>query len=98
MQVLENILLYPTPQTAGSPTAKNLRSAFLFITAESDCCEAAYVELKKMSEVQEVYRARGAYDIIAKVNAESIEHLREDVLKRIKCLSSIRSTLTLTLV
>ncbi len=74
------------------------RSAFVFITAESDSSQAALDDLKKIDEVQEVYLARGAYDIVAKVSGDSLEHLREDVLKRIRNLSSIRATLTLTVV
>ena len=97
---MESVLIRKSTQSA-SDTQEDTqikRSAFLFITAESDCCEMALRELKKMSAVQEVYVARGAYDLVAKVTADSIEHLREDVLKRIKCLNSVKSTLTLTIV
>lgn len=80
------------------PFLKPKRSAFVFITAESDSSQLAYNDLKKMDEVEEVYLARGAYDIVAKVNGDSLEDIREDILKRIRNLSSIKSTLTLTIV
>ena len=72
------------------------RQAFIFITAEPDSSKNAIEDLKKVEGVVELYPSRGAYDIIAKVSGESLEHLREVVFKRIKNLFSIRSTLTLT--
>lgn len=77
---------------------KSRRSAFVFITAESDASSAAIEDLRKIDEVKEVYIAHGAYDIIAKVDGESFDNLREIIHKRIGNLTSIKSTLTLTIV
>jgi DNA-binding Lrp family transcriptional regulator len=77
---------------------KPKRSAFVFITADSESSHIALEGLRKMAEVQEVYLAHGAYDLVAKVSGESLEHLREDVLKRIRSLHSVKSTLTLTVI
>lgn len=77
---------------------KPKRSAFVFITAESDSSHIALEDLRKIEEVKEVYLAKGAYDLIARISGESLDHLRENVLKRIKNLSSIKSTLTLTII
>jgi len=74
------------------------RSVFVFITADSDSSHLALEDLRKIDEVQEVYLSRGTYDLIAKVSGKSLEHLREDVLKRIRNLNSIKSTLTLTVI
>ncbi len=79
-------------------STKPKRSAFVFITAESDACHVAIEDLRKISEVKEVYLAHGAYDIVAKVTGESFEHLKEIVESRIRNLSNIKSTLTLTLI
>lgn len=65
---------------------KPKRSVFVFITAELDSSSDALEDLKKIGEVKEVYLARGAYDIVAKISGDSFDHLREDVLKRIKNL------------
>ena len=78
--------------------SKPKRSAFVFITTESDACDVAVEDLRKISEVKEVYLSHGAYDIVAKVTGESFEHLREVVQSRIGNLSNIKSTLTLTLI
>jgi DNA-binding Lrp family transcriptional regulator len=84
---------------AGFSSKKNLQSnrrhAFIFLTTEPDSSENAFEDLKKVDGVVELYPLRGAYDIIAKVSGESLEHLRGDVLKEIKNLGSIKSTLTL---
>jgi DNA-binding Lrp family transcriptional regulator len=77
---------------------KPKRSAFIFITTDADNSHTAIDDLRKIDEIKEVYLAHGAYDIIAKVSGESFENLREIVHKRIEHLSSIKSTLTLTII
>ena len=74
------------------------RHAFIFITAEPDSGKSALDDLKKVDGVVELYPLRGAYDIIAKVSGESLEHLSEVVFKQIRNLGSIKSTLTLMVV
>ncbi len=74
------------------------RSAFVFINTQCDECKEAYDDLRKIDSVEEVYLSRGAYDIIAKVSGESFDFLREEVLRQIRNISSIKSTLTLTVV
>ncbi|MCW3996019.1 MAG: Lrp/AsnC ligand binding domain-containing protein [Candidatus Bathyarchaeota archaeon] len=80
------------------PYQKIKRNAFVFITAEPDSCHVALEDLRKIEDVTEVYLARGAYDLVAKISGDSLDHLRENVLKRIKNLSSVKSTLTLTII
>ena len=84
--------------SVGDTFKKPKRSAFVFITAQTDSSQGALEDLRKIDEVKEVYVAHGAYDLIAKVSGESFEHLREIVHTRIGNLSSIKSTLTLTLI
>jgi hypothetical protein len=55
-------------------------------------------DLRKIDAVKEVYLARGAYDIVAKITGDSFDYLREEVVKRIKNITSIKSTLTLTVI
>ncbi|MCW4030362.1 MAG: Lrp/AsnC ligand binding domain-containing protein [Candidatus Bathyarchaeota archaeon] len=77
---------------------KPKRCAFIFITAEADSCDGAIEDLRKIEAVEEVYRARGAYDLVAKVSGESLDDLHDVVHKRIRNLDSIKSTLTLTVI
>lgn len=101
---MENILLdqRTLPEiSAVDETAslmKQKRSAFIFITAQSNECQEAFEDIRKINSVDEVYLAHGAYDIIAKVSGESLEFLREEVLRQIRNISSIKSTLTLTVI
>ncbi len=74
------------------------RYAFVFVTAQIGLSYTAFEELKQIDGVKEVYLSHGAYDIIAKISGNSLEHLREIILRQIKALSSIKSTLTLTVI
>ncbi len=86
---------HPTKQVSDKPN----RSAFVFITTiESNASALALEDLRKITEVKEVYLAHGAYDVVAKVVGESYDHVREVILKQIGNLSSVKSTLTLTLI
>ncbi len=77
---------------------KPKRSAFVFITTESNNSHLALENLKKIAQVKEVYVAHGAYDIVAKLSGESFEELRQIVQTHIRLLNGIKSTLTLTLI
>ncbi len=78
---------------------KPKRSAFVFITAaEFNAGAMAIEDLKKIKEVKEVYLANGAYDVVVKVCGESFDHLRNVIHRQIGNLSSVKSTLTLTLI
>lgn len=52
-------------------------------------------ELKKIDGVKEVHGTFGAYDVLAKVEAEQVEPLRETITWKIRKIDKIRSTLTL---
>jgi DNA-binding Lrp family transcriptional regulator len=101
---LESILVNREPLPEISAVAKEAsslkqkRSAFVFINTQCEDCQEAYEDLKKLDSVEEVYLSHGAYDIIAKISGESFEFLREEVVKQIRNIGSIKSTLTLTIV
>jgi len=77
---------------------KPKRSAFVLITTDADSSDLVLEDLRTIEEIKEVYLAHGAYDLVAKVSGESFENLREIVHKRLGNLSSIKSTLTLTII
>ena len=52
--------------------------------------------LKQIEQVREEHGTFGAYDIIAKGEAESADKLREAITWKIRKMDKIRSTLTLT--
>jgi DNA-binding Lrp family transcriptional regulator len=69
--------------------------AFVLINVESGAEEEVIKELRTISGVEESYFSYGVYDIITKVNAESMEKLKETVTRKIRTLPRVRSTLTL---
>jgi len=55
-------------------------------------------ELKKTPNVTEVYAVYGVYDVIVKVEAESMEKLREAIATKLRRIGGIKSTLTMIIV
>lgn len=55
-------------------------------------------ELETIQNVKEVHVTYGVYDVIAKVEAESTEKLKETITNRIRSLDHIKSTLTMVVV
>jgi DNA-binding Lrp family transcriptional regulator len=71
-------------------------TAFVLINAELGKEEGILKELRNIDSVKEAHFVYGVYDIIAKVEAESMEKLKEIVTFKIRRLSDVRSTLTMT--
>lgn len=52
-------------------------------------------ELKKIDGISEAYKVCGIYDILVKVEAETMDKILKVVSNRLKNLKNIRSTLTM---
>jgi DNA-binding Lrp family transcriptional regulator len=70
--------------------------AFVLINSELGKEEHILKELRGIENISEAHFVYGVYDIIAKVEAESMEKLKEIVTFKIRRLSDVRSTLTMT--
>jgi len=57
--------------------------------------EALIQELKKIDLVKEVYVVYGVYDLVAKVEADSMDKLKEAITWNIRRIDKIKSTLTM---
>jgi DNA-binding Lrp family transcriptional regulator len=55
-------------------------------------------ELEKVPGVKEVYEVYGTHDIVARVETENLEKLRESVFLNIRKIKQIKSTSTLIIV
>jgi len=75
-----------------------LPTAFVLINADLGGEEELVKELKSLENVTEVYVVYGVYDIIAKVEAASMEKVKETVTWKIRRLEKVRSTLTMIVV
>ena len=70
-------------------------AAFVVINAEMGSEQEVLDELKKLEGVKEAYLVYGIYDIIAKVEADSMEELKEAVTWKVRKINKVRSTLTM---
>jgi len=70
--------------------------AFVLLGVETGSDSAIMKKLQKM-KVEETYEIYGAYDIIAKIKADTIDGLKEIVMK-IRKIKDVRTTLTLVAV
>ena len=71
-----------------------MTSAFLFINAELLFMEDVINKLKEVPEIVDVYKVQGIYDIIARVNSDTEEKLKELVSERIRRIDSFTGTVT----
>ena len=72
--------------------------AFIFITSEVGQEDQVIIDIQAIPEVKESYVVYGVYDVIAKVEADSLQHLKDVVSLRIRQLDTVRTTLTMIVV
>jgi len=72
--------------------------AFVLINAEIGSEGEVLSELRKVEGIQEAYSVYGVYDVVAKVEADSMEKLKDIVTWRIRRLNKVRSTLTMIVI
>ena len=73
-------------------------TAFVLINSELGAEEDVLAELKRMKSVKEAYMVYGVYDIVAKVESESMDKLKESISRNIRRLDKVGSTLTMIVV
>ncbi len=72
--------------------------AFVLINADLGAEEELVRELRNTENVKEVYVVYGVYDIVAKVEADTMEKVKETITWKIRRLDKVRSTLTMIVV
>ncbi|MCL5316913.1 MAG: Lrp/AsnC ligand binding domain-containing protein [Thaumarchaeota archaeon] len=72
--------------------------AFVLINADLGGEEELMKELRSISFVKEVYIVYGVYDIVAKIEADTMEKVKETITWNIRRLDKVRSTLTMIVV
>lgn len=71
--------------------------AYVLINVEAGSEEEVLNQLTKIEGIEESYLSYGVYDLITKVQADTMEKLKDAVAHKIRALNQIRSTLTLIL-
>ena len=69
--------------------------AYVLINCDLGAEEDIISHLKTIDGVKEVHGTFGAYDILAKVESDDVDKLRDTITWKIRKLDRIRSTLTL---
>jgi len=68
--------------------------SYVLINVELGAEDEVLGEARKISEVKECHRIYGIYDMIAKVEAGSLDTVKQVVTWKIRRLPGVRSTLT----
>ena len=69
--------------------------AFVLMNAELGSEDSIVNELKKIESVKEVYQVYGVYDIVAQVEANIMEKVKETITWKLRKLNGVKSTLTM---
>ncbi|HZD81624.1 MAG TPA: Lrp/AsnC ligand binding domain-containing protein [Nitrososphaeraceae archaeon] len=69
--------------------------AFVLMNAELGSEDSIVSELKKIDGVNVVYQVYGVYDIVAQVEADTMEKVKETITWKLRKLNGVKSTLTM---
>ena len=69
--------------------------AFVLFNVDSGFEGQVLLELRKIEEINEAYVSYGTYDLIAKINADTIEQLKDDITHKVRTIKNVKATLTL---
>jgi DNA-binding Lrp family transcriptional regulator len=71
-----------------------LPTAYILISVEIGAEGEVLKSLKPVSEIKEAHLVYGVYDIIARVETETMQELKDTVSWKIRRIDKVRSTLT----
>ena len=69
--------------------------AFVLMNAELGSEDSLVNELKKLESVNEVYQVYGVYDIVAQVESDTMDKVKETITWKLRKLNGVKSTLTM---
>jgi DNA-binding Lrp family transcriptional regulator len=72
-----------------------MAKAYVLINCDLGSEDKIISDLRKLEHIKDAVGTFGAYDIVAKIEAETSEQLREAVTWKIRKMDKVRSTLTL---
>ena len=72
--------------------------AFVLVNAEVGSENEALKQLRTKEQVKEAYMVYGVYDIVAKVEAETMDKLKAIISSKVRRLNKVRSTLTMIVI
>jgi len=72
--------------------------AFVLINSQSGAEEEVLKEIQKLPNVTEVHTVYGIYDLIVKIEADTLEKIKETIGLGIRKIDKVRSSITMTVV
>jgi DNA-binding Lrp family transcriptional regulator len=69
--------------------------AFVLMNAELGSEDSIVGELRRLEGVKEVYQVYGVYDVVAQVESETMEKVKEIITWKLRKLNGVKSTLTM---
>ena len=72
--------------------------AFVLINSKIGSESEVLGSLRKIDAVKEAYMVYGVHDVVAKVKADTLDKLKEVVIRNLRGLDKVRSTLTMIVV
>ena len=72
--------------------------AFVLINTDMGSEAGVGQEIQKIDEVKEVYGVYGVYDLVVRIEAETLQELKDAISNKIRTLENVRSTLTMIVV
>jgi DNA-binding Lrp family transcriptional regulator len=70
-------------------------TVYVLINCDLGCEEEVIDKLKSISGVKEAQGTFGAYDILAKIESDELDKIRDTITHKIRQMDRVRSTLTL---
>ena len=72
-----------------------MRSAYVLVTVAMGMIPSVLEEMPKITGVVESYALVGVYDVICKIEAETLKDLKNLISKEIRSIQGINATMTL---
>jgi DNA-binding Lrp family transcriptional regulator len=72
-----------------------MATAFILINAEMGAEAEVLKSLKDIQEVKEAHMVYGVYDIIARIETDAMQELKDIIRRKIRGLDKVKSTLTM---
>lgn len=73
-----------------------MQTAYILISCDPEDTEEIVLALRNINEISEAKMVEGPYDIIAKLEANDSEKVKEIISTQLKKIIKIKHTLTLT--
>ncbi len=73
-------------------------ASYVLINTEIGYEDAVVEQLRKTPHIVESHVVYGVYDIIAKIEADTMEEIKDIITSKIRRLDKVRSTLTMIMI